>query len=123
MKATHTCLLQKQFLHKKDLQYPCFLVILNRSPRAAENGMFHFILSILSLDIHSEIFYACQYLRLKELTFSQTGKSCLLTLLLLFTLQHTPVWLRLPHLMRTLFEMLLTFVTFLSSDGLRGRKT
>jgi hypothetical protein len=70
---TNTIPVQKK---KKDFQYPCFLVILNRLPQVAENDRFAFILCILGFNIQGKMFYVYQDLRLnflifwKELSFS-----------------------------------------------------
>lgn len=66
----------KTILAQNSLQCPSFLVILNRSHKAAENDRFHFIICILSLYIHSKIFHACWYLRLnKEVNFLASRKA------------------------------------------------
>lgn len=82
----------KTVLAQKDLQHLSFLVILNRWPKAAKSGRFHFVFCILVLDIHSKIFHAHQYLKFsKEVKFlAPEGTVCYLSAFTSYSLFNIP---------------------------------
>lgn len=66
----------KTVLSQKDLPKLSFSVILNRSPKTAENDRFYFTHYILGLNIFRKIFLASQYLKLnKGVTFLVSWKA------------------------------------------------